>query len=155
MARLLAHARTLIDWMTASLLAVIAALTLASVVARYLFSYSLPWSEELLRLLFVWLIMLGAARASHIRIDILENALSAGVRRRVRLFNAAVGLSLLALMLFYGIDLLRLTAYDRFTALNLSVQWLYWALMAGGAIWMITIVGSVVAEFRSGAERAE
>lgn len=133
--------RRLLDAVAALLLAGVLAVTAARVVARYLLGEGLPWSEELTRLLFVWLILIGAARASHLRIDMLPQALGSGTARRV--LEGLVGLlsvGLLGLLIWKGFGLIKLTVYDRYTALDLSLQYLYWSLIVGGGLWILMTI---------------
>jgi TRAP-type transport system small permease protein len=137
LSRLVRAVRHLADGVCAALLCAIAALAFFQVVARYLLGLSTPWSEELLRLLFIWLVLMGAARASHMRIDLAERAAGARGRRLLVAAGAALGAALLVLMIVQGLDLVELTAYDRYTALPLSVQWSYWAVVAGCGLWLL------------------
>ncbi|SER42890.1 Tripartite ATP-independent transporter, DctQ component [Vreelandella subterranea] len=76
----------LFRWLTLAMEHVIAALLLAlivsvsvNVVGRAVFNNSVPWADELARMLFIWLIFLGAAAAfarfEHIAVDILVRRL--------------------------------------------------------------------------------
>ena len=142
--------RRLADGTAAALLAAIAGLAFFQVVARYALGLSTPWSEELLRLLFIWLVLIGAARASHMRIDLAERAAGARGRRAIVAAGAAVGAALLVLMIVHGLDLVDLTAYDRYTALPLSVQWAYWAVVAGCGLWLVFLAIDSAEKWRSG-----
>jgi len=55
------------------------------VVARYVFSFSPIWSEELSRLLLIWTVMIGSAlsvrHGVHIRVDVLLSPLPERVKR--------------------------------------------------------------------------
>src|SRR5579859_992571 len=55
------------------------------VISRYVFDAPLLWSDELARFLFLWLSMLGAVvalrRGEHMRLSVLVNRASPGVRR--------------------------------------------------------------------------
>lgn len=130
----------LLDAVAALLLTAILTVTTARVVGRYVLDEALPWSEELTRLLFVWLVLIGAARCAHLRIDILPAAL--GSRARIWLEGAVAALSvgLLGLLIWKGLGLIELTTYDRYTALDLSIQYLYWSLVVGGGLWIATIL---------------
>ncbi|QPC42707.1 TRAP transporter small permease subunit [Kaustia mangrovi] len=66
----------LLDAAAALLLVGVLAVTAARVVSRYLIGEALPWSEELTRLLFVWLVLIGAARCAHLRVDLLSGMLA-------------------------------------------------------------------------------
>lgn len=57
----------------------------AQVVSRYVFNHSIPWTEELSTIMFVWMVYLGCAgaitRRKHLCIDALVTALPFKVRR--------------------------------------------------------------------------
>lgn len=133
--------RRLLDAVAALLLAAVLLITGARVVARYVLGQAMPWSEELTRLLFIWLILIGAARATHLRIDMVPVMLGRGTARLL-LEIAVAGLSVgvLVLLVWKGFGLLALTAFDRYTALDLSLQYLYWSLIVGGGLWIVTTV---------------
>lgn len=136
--------RWLLDAAAAGLLAAVLIIVSAQVVARYFFNFPMPWSEELTRLLFVWLVMIGAARAAHMRIDLLPAALPPVPRRVLELATAGLALALLAIMVRHAVGMVELTAYDRYTALGISVQYLYWAAIVGGCLWMVMIVAGLL-----------
>lgn len=140
-----------VDAACALLLGVIAALAFFQVIARYILGYSTPWSEELLRLLFVWLALLGAARTVHMRVDMLEQAVGPLMRRGLVLLQALIAAGLLALLIWHGLTLIELTSYDRYTALPVSVQWLYWAIVVGGGLWLLFLFAETAAKLRGDA----
>lgn len=132
-----------LDWAAALLLLAILAVTAARVVGRYVLGAGMPWSEELTRLLFIWLVLIGAARTRHMAIDLLPNVWPR-VAVGLKLFAAALGVGLLALLVRQALVLVELTAFDRFTALGVSVQYLYWAVVVGGSLWIaLTLAGLV------------
>jgi TRAP-type C4-dicarboxylate transport system permease small subunit len=133
-------ARRIADALAALLLLAILGVAVARVIGRYLLGAGLPWSEELTRLLFIWLIFVGAARASHMRIDLLPAALAPRARRALEIGSALLCVLLLAILAWYGIGMVQLTAGDHFTALGLSVQYLYWAAVLGAALWIVLLL---------------
>jgi len=143
--------KRLVDTACALLLGVIAALAFFQVVARYILGFSTPWSEELLRLLFVWLALLGAARTVHMRVDMLVQAAGPLIRRGLVLLQALVAVGLLVLLIWHGLTLIELTAYDRYTALPVSVQWLYWAIVVAGGLWLLFLITETAAKLRGDA----
>lgn len=132
-----------LDWAAALLLLAILAVTSARVFGRYVLGAGLPWSEELTRLLFIWLVLVGAARTRHMAIDLLPN-LWPRVAVGLKLFAAALGVGLLALLVRQALVLVELTALDRFTALGVSVQYLYWAVVVGGSLWIVLTLAGLV-----------
>jgi len=141
---LLSRIRRLLDLISAAIMLVIAALAFLQVVARYFFGFPTPWSEELLRLLFVAVVLLTAAFAAHQRVDILDHRLGPKGRRVQLVVNSLFSGAMLVMLIFYGMDLVELTANDRFTALPLSVQWIYWSLVVGCGLWLVRTVADVI-----------
>lgn len=54
---------SVVDVFMKSFLALMGILTFSNIVLRYFFNYSITWTEEMSRFLFVWLIFLGAIGA--------------------------------------------------------------------------------------------
>lgn len=73
------------DWVMAALFAATILVVTAQVASRYVFDSPFNWTEELSRLLFAWMIFVGAALAiregTHIRVPVLVERLPARVRR--------------------------------------------------------------------------
>lgn len=82
-------------------LAAVVTLVLIGVVARYILSVSLPWAEEVARMMLVWLTFGGAAaatfRMTHIRVDTIYGRFPEG-RVRVILEIVAIVLTITALV---------------------------------------------------------
>ncbi|WP_340109025.1 TRAP transporter small permease [Pikeienuella sp. HZG-20] len=133
-----------LDWAAAGLLAVILVVAATRVAARYLFGAGLPWSEELTRLLFVWLVLIAASRTRHMSIDFLPAAAPPRVARALRLFATMLGVGLLGFLAWRALDLIEITAYDRFTALGVSVQYLYWSVVVGCSFWILLSLAALV-----------
>ncbi|MEH6717509.1 MAG: TRAP transporter small permease [Aurantimonas endophytica] len=133
----LALVRRVLDAAAAVLLVIVLALTCAQVVFRYVLGISMPWTEELTRLLFVWLVLIGASRTSHMAIDLVPMSMRPGpARRTLEIGATGVGVLTLLVLIRYTVDLLEIVAYDRFTALGISVQYLYWSVIVGGGLWI-------------------
>ena len=75
----------IVEWLMAIALAVMVVAIGANVVLRYVFNTGIPASEEIARLMFVWMIFLGAilalARASHLGMEIVQAHLPPALRR--------------------------------------------------------------------------
>jgi len=141
-------AQRLLDGAVCALLSVIVVVTLAQVLARYVFGASFIWSEEFTRLLHVWMVMLAAVKAAHMRIDMLKDALPPPGRLALELFASLVALIVLVVLVTKAYALARFTAGDRYTGLDLSVMWVFVAVVAGGSLWGLAILGRTLALFR-------
>ncbi|MFB9887136.1 TRAP transporter small permease [Balneatrix alpica] len=93
--------RTL-EYLMAAALAVMFIAVLGNVILRYGFNSGLAVSEELARLLFVWLIFIGAvlamARHAHLGFDLLQRRLPAPLRFACALISHALMLYALWLL---------------------------------------------------------
>ena len=109
----------------------------AQVVLRNFFDSGLYWGDSAVRVMVLWLAMLGAMVASrhdeHIRIDIAGRYLPLGLRpyvaRMVNLFTCAV----LVLFTWYSIDFVRYEYEDGTIAFGSIPSWVCEVIMPVGA----------------------
>jgi TRAP-type transport system small permease protein len=82
---LLSASERLVEWLMGLALAVMVALIFGNVVLRYMFNTGIAWAEEVARLMFVWMIFLGAILAlrhrAHIGVEMLQAKLPRAARR--------------------------------------------------------------------------
>jgi C4-dicarboxylate transporter, DctQ subunit len=87
----------------AVLLGIMAMLTFANVVARFVFNSNILWALELTVFMFAWLVLLGASYAvkknAHLGVDAIVNMLSPPARRVMALISVAACLVFALLML--------------------------------------------------------
>lgn len=125
-------------------LAVMAVLVFTNVVLRYAFDTGLAASEELARLLFVWLIFLGAILASrqhaHIGFDSLLKRLPPTVRKTVILANAALMLAACAFFVIGGWEQSKINLGNTYPVLGIPYAWLYAVAIVFGLGLAISIV---------------
>jgi TRAP-type transport system small permease protein len=85
MRHLLPRLEHLVEWLMALALAVMVVLIFGNVVLRYAFSSGIAWAEEVSRLMFVWLIFLGAIlalrRHAHLGVELVQARLPRRARR--------------------------------------------------------------------------
>lgn len=137
MSRVLAILCRLPDHAAAALLAAVTLLVAAQVMVRYVLGGSLVWSEELTRLLFVWMVLVAAATAEPMRVDLLVDTLPPRLRALTRLFAEAVVFSLILVLMYGAWGMMDLTRFDTYTALGISVRWLYLALFVSTGLWIL------------------
>ncbi|MCG5240275.1 TRAP transporter small permease [Azospirillum doebereinerae] len=81
----------LTEWLMAAILAAMVVLVFGNVVLRYVFNSGIVASEELARLLFVWMVFLGATVAlrggQHIGLEMLQERLPPKARRACALVS--------------------------------------------------------------------
>jgi TRAP-type C4-dicarboxylate transport system permease small subunit len=134
----------LLDVAAALLLLAVLAIILAQIVARYVIGVSMPWSEELSRLLFVWLILIAAAHTQHIKVSLVEDWLSGRARRAWQVVLHLVEAATAGFLAIMAYELSEFVRYDSFTTLPVSIRYLYLATAFGGALWSLTAIGRVL-----------
>ena len=84
-----------------------AILIFVNVILRYLFNTGIPWTEEAVRYIIIWMSLIGmsicARNDGHARIDFLMEYLNAEWRVRLSYLGIAVGLIFSILLFVYGI----------------------------------------------------
>lgn len=128
-------------------LAIMAVLVFGNVVLRYGFESGIAVSEELSRLLFVWLIFIGAVHASrqhaHIGFDSLIGRLPARWKKVVIVVTGALMLVAATLFIVGGWQQTRINLDNSYPVLGISYAWLYGVAIVFGAGLVISIVLNV------------
>lgn len=110
-------------------LALMAVLVFGNVVLRYGFDSGLAWSEELARLLFVWLIFLGAILASrqhaHLGFDSVVRRLPAAGKKAVLVVNGALMLIACGFFVAGGWQQTVINLDNSYPVLGISYAWLH------------------------------
>ncbi|HEX2531783.1 MAG TPA: TRAP transporter small permease [Burkholderiaceae bacterium] len=127
--RLLRGISRILEVTIVACLAVMSLLVFGNVVLRYLFNSGIAWSEELSRLVFVWLIFLGAILASrehaHIGFDTLVRRLPDFWKK---LCIAVTGVAMLVFCGFFIVGGWQQTVINldnQYPVLGVSYAWLY------------------------------
>ena len=106
--------------------------TLAQVVFRYVIAAPLPWSEELARYCFVWIVFLGAAiglsRGIHLGVDLFVNMLPEPVRRGLDALTSALIAGFAATVIYASLPVMSMNMLQRSPALGVQMSWIYAAI---------------------------
>lgn len=106
--------------------------TLAQVIFRYVLAAPLPWSEELARYCFVWIVFLGAAvglsRGIHLGVDLLVNAMPTPVRRGVDALTNLLIAGFAATVIYASQPVLTMNMFQRSPALGVQMSYIYVAI---------------------------
>lgn len=94
------------EHLIATLLVMLVVSVSANVIGRSFLNHSLPWADELARMLFIWLIFVGAAAAfaryEHIAVDFLVRRLQPRAAYTLFLIQHLIITVLMAVMLWGG-----------------------------------------------------
>ena len=138
----------LAEWVMVVLLAALTLLAGAQIAGRFLFAYSIFWSDELARFLLVWSAFLGMSvgvrRGVHPAVDSLVRGLPPGAARVA--FGVAVACSLLffLVMVGYGTLLVQRTWLQRSPSLGLRMGLPYLAVPVAGLLMSLHTTAVVV-----------
>ena len=102
---------------------------------RYVVFYSIPWSEEVSRYLYVTLTLLGLNLAmtskSLVRIDIIEHKISKGALKYLNLFREALTVVITVLFFYSSFGMIDVSQFQSSPALGMSMQIMYSILGLG------------------------
>lgn len=109
-------------------LSVMTVLAFANVVARYVFSASFSFSEEITTYLFVLLSLLGTAiaarRRAHLGLTILTDVVSPKVRRILHIIGYLFAVAFTGAIFYYGI--LMVQSQRELGQVTANMQWPEW-----------------------------
>lgn len=128
-------------------LAVMGVLVFGNVVLRYAFNSGIAISEELSRLLFVWLIFMGAVLASaqriHIGFDTLQRRLGRRTRRVVQVGNGILILIGCAIFIVGGWSQARINLGNVYPVMGISYAWLYGVAVVFGVALIFPVCNNI------------
>jgi TRAP-type C4-dicarboxylate transport system permease small subunit len=144
----------MVRWALVGIFSVMIAVTFAQVVFRYLLLSPLPWSEELARYCFVWIVFLGATlgleRGVHIGVDILTILLPPRVQRWLTMLNEFVILAFVLVIIVASVAVVDANRLQFSPALGLQMAKIYLAIPLGMAVMALVLVRMLAEGFRRG-----
>ncbi|WP_210179639.1 TRAP transporter small permease [Bosea sp. PAMC 26642] len=117
---------------------------LFQVLTRFILQEPATWSEPLIRIMLIWMAYLGLASAvragSLISVDLLYRLVRGRQRRALEAVIALATLSLLAVLVWFGIDLTNRVRFQNLAGLEIPVSYAYAAIPTGALISMLAVV---------------
>jgi C4-dicarboxylate transporter DctQ subunit len=114
------------------------------VVARYVFNYSLSWTEETARYAFIWVVLMGATVAVKLKtsaaVDILVGLLPPKVKVAHSFIIRLLMLFCVAVMVAQGIRLVSITAGQLSTAVLLPMNLVFASVPFAGFAMAVHLV---------------
>ncbi len=141
------------------LLITVTVLNLTQVVGRYAFGIGFSWTEELMRYLMIWLMMLGSVaaiyRIEHMGVETLEAMVSPRRAPLVRSALYSIGGIFCVFVLIYGWPLALRNAGQVAPASGIPMIYPYMALPVGALLILVQIALSWFGGFEERRNRAE
>ncbi|MGN6829890.1 TRAP transporter small permease [Paucibacter sp. M5-1] len=126
------------------LLAVISCLGMWQVVSRFVLSQPSTWTEEAMRRLLIWCVMLGVVvafrRGALVSVDLMLRLSKGAWRHVVRVVITVSSLTFLGVLLWFGIDLAWRVRFQTFASMEISMAWAYAALPVGAALAIVAVL---------------
>lgn len=126
-------------------LIVVVVLTLAQIFFRFVLNAPLIWSEELSRLLVVWMTFIGAAvvcwDGRHLNIDVMFGLLPAAMKHTVRVINALISIGLLIILIEPTMRLVEIENFAELGALEIPSGIVRLPVAVGAVLMALAIAG--------------
>lgn len=133
---------------------VMVVVTLAQVIFRYVISAPLPWSEELARYCFVWIVFLGGAigldRGIHLGVDILVNMFPDRFRTGFELLSNLLIMCFAATVVYASFPVISMNMMQRSPALGVQMTWVYIAIPISMCLIILICTERIFTIVRSG-----
>lgn len=111
---------------------------------RYMLNNPLAWTEEIARVLFIWLVFLGAALGlkdnSHPKVEYFFNKFPEKMKSLVTIFHAILIMFFSVSVVLSGVQMLSLTADEVMPGSDVSQLFYYAPVPASALLFIIIIV---------------
>jgi TRAP-type C4-dicarboxylate transport system permease small subunit len=124
-------------------MAVAACVGLFQVVTRFVLQEPATWSEPMIRMLLIWMAYLGLAAAvragSLVSVDLLYRMARGRARRLLQAAIAIATFALLAVLFWFGMDLVWRVRFQNLAGLEIPISYAYAAIPTGALVSMLAV----------------
>ena len=147
--RIVAGVRLAVAVLVVACFAYMTLAVLAQVFGRYVFNYSISWTEETARYAQIWVVLMGAGiamrRGLHVAVDALAAMLPLGWARALSILIAAGALWFLGVVVYGSLPLIELGwLFETSPVLQLPMWVIYLSLPLGAVYFAVELVARVV-----------
>lgn len=133
------------------------AVTLAQVIFRYVIAAPLPWSEEMARYCFVWIVFLGGAlglsRGIHLGVDLFVGMLPEPMQRGLAALTCALIAAFAATVIHASLPVIEINQFQTSPALGVQMSWIYIAIPISMALIFLICAERIIRYLFSREER--
>ena len=149
LSRIVAGVRLAVAVLVVACFAYMTLAVLAQVFGRYVFNYSISWTEETARYAQIWVVLMGAGiamrRGLHVAVDALAAMLPLRWARALSILIAAGALWFLGVVVYGSFPLIELGwLFETSPVLQLPMWVIYLSLPLGAAYFAVELVARVV-----------
>ncbi len=124
-----------LEYLSGLMLLVTIVIIFIQVVTRYVFFYSLPWSEELTRYLFIWFVYLSLSVTVRdnlsIRIDLLDQLLKGKAKKVVHLIVDILSFAIVVVFIYSSFKLFQMGFRSKTPAMRIPFYVIYAVMPVG------------------------
>lgn len=117
------------------------------VILRAFFKTNIPWGEEMVLLVMVWMtfaaMSIGLKEEVHIRIEFFTARFPQNIRKLVVIFDNLMLLVVNALMIYYGISLINFTKISKLPVTKLPSSAVFYLIPVSAALSCLALVGKL------------
>lgn len=132
----------------AAVLGLLVLFLVISVFSRYAMDLGLPWSDELARLLFAWIVLVGFAIAvshrANVGVDWLMLKLPLSTRRVCVVTQDLIVLAFSVFFTWEAWVTVGFSMMQRMPALDITIAWMYGSALAGGVLMIVYAIANLV-----------
>lgn len=144
--------RAVATWVVVACFVYMIVAVLAQVLGRYVFNYSISWTEETAKFAQIWVVLIGAGitmrRGLHVAVDVLAAMLPLNLARVLMVVVAAGCLWFLGIIVYGSLPLIELGwMFETSPVLQIPMWTIYLGLPLGAFYFGIEIVLSVIARW--------
>ncbi len=149
MGQIIAGVRAAIEIVVIVCFAYMVLAVLVQVFGRYVFNYSISWTEETANFAQTWVVLMGAGitmrRGLHVAVDALPAMLPLGLARTMSIFVTAGGIWFLGVVIIGSLPLIELGwMFERSPVLLVPMWFIYLCLPIGAFYFALEMVLSVI-----------
>lgn len=150
----------LLYYLSALLMIALTGVILYAVAARYLFNNAPAWSEEVPRVIFLWVTYLAVAvavrRGQSLKVTIIIDRFAPVPKLLLELFMHAAIFVMLGYLIWFNVPVIELNSQTKMLASQWSDAVRYWPLTVGCvlmALYQVRLLLKTIEEFREGSAK--
>lgn len=123
-----------------------------SVISRYAMDLGIPWSDELARILFTWIVLLGFAIAvrkkSNVGVDWLIDKFPSSKRNHINVIQDVIVLGFSLIFTWQSWVTVQFSLMQQMPTLEITIAWLYGSALVGGILMTIYSINNLYSSIR-------
>lgn len=144
---------SIVGWIAGILFMVIFGLNVTQITLRYLFGETWLWVPDLLRLLFVWMVFLGAtvlyAAGEHLMVDFFVRRMAPKWQHATAAAIEAAAIAFFVILFFKGIEISEKRMRIPFDTWDVPTGYAYFAIVVAAVLMGLIAVHRMIGHVRS------